>query len=164
MTAVPAVANGQLIDPAAWGNPVTNILNQRAENISFVPGGNLDTIAGAGTAVWITVGNLTVPAWAAKCILNYAICNIVVGAGFTSVEDLSIQAKIGTDAGRSYILNATVGAQYPSGSMFSPNDLVTLTSSGVKSLTISVTKTGAGAGTERVNTRSHITATAIYLP
>lgn len=161
MTAIPVVAAGQLIDPAAWGTPVANILNQRAESIVFTPVGNVDSPAGTG--VWITVGNLTVPAWAAKCILGYSLTTINTVGAVAGTEDFAIQAKIGTDAGRSYFVNNGFGGFIDKSWHF--NDLVTITATGVKSLTIVSTRAGAGATLNmRANTRSHITVTALYIP
>lgn len=161
MTVIPTVVAGQLIDPAAWGTPVANMLNQRAESIVFTPVGNTDSPAGTG--VWITVGNLTVPAWAAKVFLAYSLTNINTAGAVAGTEDFAVQAKIGTDAGRSYFVNGGVGGFVDKSWAF--NDLVTLTATGVKSLTLVSTRAGVGATVNmRANTRSHVTVTALYIP
>lgn len=138
------------VDPASTGSAV--------QELNFTPGGNLDT-PGAGTATWMTLGNVTVPAWATRAVVNYAINGAMCPSG--ADPNVSYQFKIGAVGGadRRLLGCAVTSQRFYQGR----SDLLTGLSSGSQSVTIASTWT-SGATVFRVDANSTITASFHFLP
>jgi hypothetical protein len=142
---------------AVWGDSVANTVNQSVTSIQFVPAGNTDTPL-AGSATWITLGNVTVPTWATQAIVGYNVYGILVIATGMSV---AAQIKVGTAAGT----NKRILDHGSTAGRFSIPivDKVTGLSTGVQSVTLFATWT-SGASPYRVDVNSFITAEITWLP
>lgn len=144
------------ISSTAFGIPVANQLNQQSAFMTFTPAGNSDT-PGAGTATWVTLGNVTVPTWATQALVDYT-CNGIYDTGTTSVASCVI--KIGSAAGQvsKRILTPGVANQR----IHMPiNDLVTGLSTGSQSVTLS--STFSSGSVVRADTTSFFTVQFTFL-
>jgi hypothetical protein len=126
---------------AAWADEVAGDIISLAGEASpapllFTPGGNTDTPA-AGTATWVTLGNITVPTWATKCNVVYT-CNGIYDTGTTS--NVSTVLKVGSVAGG---VSKRIGAPGVANQRFHVPiaDRLTGLSTGSQSVTISATFT-----------------------
>lgn len=125
--------------------------------ISFIPGGNLDT-PGAGTATWITVGNVTVPAWATKARVIWSIYSYYeTTAG--ALASCTFTLKIGSAAG---VTQRIPGSTSTWGMTVTSTDILTGLTTGVQSMTISATF--AAGSTWRIDTNSRVMAAIDWLP
>lgn len=141
---------------AAWADSVANWLNQLTATLLFTPGGNTDT-PGAGTATWVTLGNITVPTWSTQCVVTYT-CNGIYDTGTTS--SVSCVIKVGSAAGAVSKRILTPGVSLQRFHM-PITDLVTGLSTGSQSVTLSAT---FSAGTViRADTQTFFTAQFIFL-
>lgn len=157
MSQIPTVVNGvTTIDATTFGVPVANQLNQKHEHLALAPGANTDATTTAVMTLWLTLGNLTVPSWAVAAIISVSINEVSM---ITAAGPYDLQAKIGTDTGRTVGCNA-------SGQLLGINtnwhDKITLTSTGPKALTIWASRP-SGTGTLRALTTSDITANVTYI-
>ncbi len=122
---------------AAWADEVAQDVIDLAgteQVLLFTPGGALDTPA-AGTATWLTVGNVTVPTWATKCIASFTLSGVYcIGATASTTSVI----KIGTVAGAvsKIITHPGVANQRFQLPVF---DKLTGVSTGSQSVTISAT-------------------------
>ena len=159
MSTIPIVTNGvTTIDGPTFGVPVANQLNQKHEHVAYVPGANIDATNLGVQTLWLTLGNLTVPAWAASAIISVCI-NGVLLATASGACPYDLQARIGTDVGRTIRHDSTSAITTREVSW---NDKITLTSTGAKSLTIYAARI-SGADLLRVGVISDVTVNATYL-
>lgn len=143
---------------AAWADSVANFANA-IQSLTFIPGGNLDTPA-AGTATWMTLGNVTVPTWANTAVVIWSLASYSTGS--TAALSVTAGIKVGSAAGPTSSLPSAPGTANVG---MSPVYVDTLTglSSGTQSVTVSATFV-SGTGTFRVDTNDRITALIIFLP
>jgi hypothetical protein len=147
---------------AAWADEVAgDIISLAGEAapapLLFTPGGNTDT-PGAGTATWVTLGNITVPTWATKCNVVYT-CNGIYDTGTTS--SVSAVLKIGSVAGG---VSKRIGAPGVANQRFHVPiaDRLTGLSTGSQSVTISATFTAGSV--IRADATSFFTALFTFQP
>jgi hypothetical protein len=147
---------------AAWADEVAGDIISLAGEASpapllFTPGGNTDT-PGAGTATWVTLGNITVPTWATKCNVIYT-CNGIYDTGTTS--NVSMVIKVGAVAGG---VSKRVTAPGVANQRFQVPiaDRLTGLSTGSQSVTISATFTAGSV--IRADTTSFFTALFTFQP
>jgi hypothetical protein len=118
-------------------------------------GGNIDTAAGTNT--WLTLGNVTVPAWATNVSVDYTL-NGIYDTGTTG--SVTAVVKVGTAAGG--VSRRILGPGVANQRFHVPvRDRVTGLSSGSQSVTINTTQS---AGTYRFDTTAFATATFTFLP
>jgi hypothetical protein len=145
---------------AAWATDIAlDVIDLATTNqvLLFTPGGNTDT-PGAGTATWVTLGNVTVPTWASTCNVVYT-CNGIYDTGTTSV--VSAVIKIGSRSGAvsKRILTPDVANQRFHMPIV---DRLTGLSTGSQSVTISATFTSGSV--VRADTTSFFTALFTFQP
>jgi hypothetical protein len=108
--------------------------------VGLTPASTFST-PGAGTATWLTLGNVTVPVWATKARVTWSVSGYSDSA--VSALNVNCRLKIGTAQGVSMrIPGSTVQTQ---STLFS-SELVTAVPTGSQSVTISATY-NAGTGT-----------------
>lgn len=154
---VPVLAVGDLFT-ATTENLIANILNSIGTTMLFTPAGTTDT-PGAGTATWVTLGTLTVPAWATRTQVTVS-CNRVYDIGTTA--NVAVTLKVGTAAGG---VTGRLSSLTSSGSQaFNQtwSDLVSGLSAGTQSVTLSATFTSGSV--VRADANSRFTAAFIFLP
>jgi len=130
MTTIPVPATG---DPAtaSWAAAVANQLNQMRAFMTLA-NPNAST-PGAGTATWVTMGNITVPAWATQARVGLTACGINPSVANAGVD---IAVKIGSSTGALKRWTAvTAGARW----QFALNDLLTAVPTGSQSVTVQAT-------------------------
>lgn len=133
------------------------IMATQAAALLFTNAANFDTPT-SGTATWLTLGNITVPAWATKVLVTYSINGFyATGAGGGNA---SAVVKIGSTAGA--VSRRIVGEAGPSLRMnLTVTDLISAPAAGSNSVTIASTFT---AGTVyRHDTQSTTTASFIFI-
>jgi len=81
------------ISSTNFGVPVANQLNQQVAFQSFNPGGSTNT---AASGTWLTIGNLTVPTWATKAIIQ---CDATILSGSAANASATVQAQLGSALG-----------------------------------------------------------------
>jgi len=147
---------------AAWADEVAQDIVSLAGEAApapllFTPGGNTDT-PGAGTATWVTLGNITVPTWATKCNVIYT-CNGIYDTGTTS--NVSAVIKVGSAAGG---LSKRIDAPGVANQRFHMpiTDRVTGLSTGSQSVTISATFSSGSV--VRADATSFFTAQFTFQP
>jgi hypothetical protein len=147
---------------AAWADEVAQDVISLAGGASpppllFTPGGNTDT-PGAGTATWVTLGNITVPTWATKCNVTYTM-NGIFDTGTTS--NVSAVLKIGSVAGG---VSKRIDAPGVANQRFHVpiTDRLTGLSTGSQSVTISATFTAGSV--IRADVTSFFTALFTFQP
>lgn len=139
-------------------SPLGTITDSNAvQSIIFTPGVALDT-PGAGSATWITLGNVTVPVWATKAIVSYTIGGVLAtGTGNNVTAALKIGGASGTPA---RILDPGVVSQRFYHSL---NDTVSGLPTGVQSVTILATWV-VGGTVYRVDANSKLSAAITFMP
>jgi hypothetical protein len=129
------------------------LLGAASQTLLYTPVSNNDTPT-SGTATWFTMGNITVPTWATKCIVAYSVNGIITVA--TSINCTSVM-KVGGVAGavskRIMDLGTTAGRF-----TFSGQDRFTGLSAGSQSVTVSATWNAGTANSYRLDTSSYVTA------
>ena len=145
---------------AAWATDIAlDVIDLATTNqvLLFTPGGNTDT-PGAGTATWVTLGNITVPTWATKCNVVYTM-NGVFDTGTTS--SVTGVMKIGSVAGAA---SKRISAPGVANQRFHQPivDRLTGLSTGSQSVTISATFTAGSV--IRADTTSFFTALFTFQP
>ena len=150
---VPAVGD---TGTAAWADSVANMLNGLATTLLFTPGGNTDT-PGAGTATWVTLGNVTVPTWSTSCMVNVT-CDGIFDT--TTTANATAQLKIGSVGGavnKRLMIPGVTSQRFGQ----SWNDLLTGLSTGSQSVTLSATFVASGP--IRADTTAYFTVGFIFL-
>jgi hypothetical protein len=154
MATIPSPAVGDTAT-AAYADAVALQLNTPEQTLLFTPGGNTDT-PGAGTATWVTLGNITVPTWASTCFVTYTM-NGIYDTGTTS--NVAVVMKVGSISGavNKRILGVSISGQR----LHIPiADQFTGLSTGSQSVTLSATFT---SGTVvRADATSFFTALFIF--
>ncbi len=112
-------------------NDIANQINQMHGYITYAGAG--ETTPGAGTATWVTMGNVTVPAWASKAIVSLTITSITAGA---VVGAVGLAVKIGSSTGAVHRTTAAVTGRNPP---YAINDQLTSVPTGSQSVTIQAT-------------------------
>lgn len=133
--------------------------HRSSSHLVFSPAGNLDTPA-AGTATWMTLGNITVPAWATSADVVYAINGLYE---ITAAVNVSVVMKIGTVAGAVSKRILTPGYVAGTRTNLPIMDTFTGLTGGVKSVTLSAAWV-AGTGKDRVDASSYVTALFAWRP
>jgi hypothetical protein len=149
---------------AAWADEVAgdviDLAGSANQSLLYTPGGNTDTPT-SGTATWFTMGNITVPTWATKCIVTYSITGIITLA--TSINCTAI-FKVGSVSGslgsKRICDNGTTSGRYS----YTVTDLLTGLSTGSQSVTVSATWVAGTANSYRLDTTSHVTAVFRFQP
>jgi len=116
---------------AAVENDIANQINQMRTYITYT--GAAEVTPGAGTATWVTMGNVTVPTWATKARCSISINSAVASAAAAAIGPA---IKIGTSTG--VVQRITAPATGRQGSI-AWNDLLTSVPTGSQSVTIPVT-------------------------
>jgi len=140
------------ISSTTFGVPVANQLNQGTDYLFFTPAGS--TNSPAGPATWITLGNLTVPAWAASARIQI---NCVAIAGSAAAASANLQIKLGTVGGTLQSMPAPNGTTRFTAPIY---DKLTGITTGSQSLTIQSTNV---SGNLSADTTSHFVALIDYL-
>jgi hypothetical protein len=115
---------------AGWPDSVADQLNQMHAFMTLI-NPNTST-AGAGTATWVTMGNVTVPTWATKG----RVCLAITGFSGTAANASDIAVKIGTSTGQA---NRITSAVTTTRQAFPLNDLLTSVPTGSQSVTVQST-------------------------
>jgi hypothetical protein len=132
MAAIVSPATGDTAT-AAWADSVADQINQMHAFMTFVPGATFTTPA-SGTATWVTMGNVTVPAWATRARVSLTVTGIK--ANVTTAAVL-VAVKIGSSTG--------VGKLFATPTVTNPriqgalNDLLTSVPTGSQSVTVQAT-------------------------
>jgi hypothetical protein len=155
---VPAVGD---LATAAWADEVAqdvvDLAGGGTVSIIFGPGGVLSTPT-AGTATWVTVGNITVPTWATKAYATWSLYGVISSA---TEPNVSMQLKIGSAGGgavRVYGHGAAAGRFHTT-----LNELILGLSTGSQSVTISSTWT-SGANVFSLDVGSRVSAKFDFQP
>ena len=116
---------------SAWADSVADQINQMRTYITYT--GAAEVTPGAGTATWVTMGNVTVPTWATR-----ARCSISIKSAVASAAGVSMgpAIKIGTSTGVVQRITAPATGRQPT---IGWNDLLTSVPTGSQSVTIPVT-------------------------
>lgn len=148
---VPA-ANAILL--SAYTTAVANMLNQEDDYLTFTPLAGTNT-PGAGTALWVTLGNLSVPTWATKARITVHCCALT-GTVNNAVAGIAAQLGAGAagPAKRWTVPTATSRIQA------SAAWLLTGFGTGTQSLVLNAT---FGTGTLAVDTVSTFDVTVDYI-
>jgi len=158
MSVIASPAVGDLTSTSTFGAPVAAQLATPATQISFTPTGNLDTPL-AGTATWVTLGNVTVPAWAGSAIVVWSVAGVYENGAAPGTVNVTF--KIGTAAGAAIrILGPSVSLQR---FYIGYNDLITAPPTGSQSCVLSATWV-AGTTPYRLDTNDRVGASIIFLP
>ncbi len=117
---------------AGWPDSVADQLNQMHAYMTLA-NPNAST-PGAGTATWVTMGNITVPAWASKARVSLSMAGIQNNAANAAVD---IAVKIGSSTGGLW----RVQTQQATGRMDAGafNSLLTSVPTGSQSVTVQAT-------------------------
>jgi len=126
--AVPAVGDTGV---ASYADDVANQINQmHAYMVLTNP--NVAT-PGAGTATWVTMGNITVPTWATKGRVSLAMTGLTASVAACTV---TLAVKIGTSTGAGKFFATAQNTQRIE---FVLNDQLTSVPTGSQSVTIQAT-------------------------
>jgi hypothetical protein len=131
MAAIVSPATGDTAT-AAWADSVADQVNT-AHTFMTLANPNA-TSTGAGTATWVTMGNVTVPTWATKARISLAMTGLQATATTTSAN---LAVKIGSSTGAVHLIatpNLT-GTRIHAGF----NDLLTSVPTGSQSVTVQAT-------------------------
>lgn len=130
MAAIVSPATGDTAT-AAWADSVADQLNQMH---AFMTLANPNaTSTGAGTATWVTMGNVTVPTWATKA----RVCLSMAGLSATATtSQADIAVKIGTAVSPGVRMFYTLAARMPPVCIA---DLLTSVPTGSQSVTVQAT-------------------------
>jgi hypothetical protein len=143
--------NGTIWIPISPMSSDTNAV----QDLLYTQGGTIDTAA--GTTTWLTIGNVTVPAWATTVSVGYTL-NGIYDTGTTG--SVTAVVKIGSAAGA--VSRRILGPGVANQRFHVPiRDRVTGLASGSQSVTINTTQT---AGTYRFDATAFATATFTFLP
>ena len=112
-------------------NDIANQINQMHGYITYAGAG--ETTPGAGTATWVTMGNVTVPAWASKARVCLSITGITANAAAANVN---LAVKIGSSTGATKFFATAQNTQRVH---FPINDLLTSVPTGSQSVTVQAT-------------------------
>lgn len=112
-------------------------LNPTAKDfLNFVPGGTLTT-PGAGSALWATLGNLTVPAWATKARIAITATAVITSAAGASA---GVTVKLGAITGTAKRIVGPATTRF----QFEQVDQLAGLTAGVNSLTLQAGFVSAG--------------------
>jgi hypothetical protein len=132
------------------------------QTLQYTPGGNNDTPSSVGTspATWFTMGNITVPTWATKCNVVYAIVGVfAVATGISASAVLKVGSVVGALGSKRILDGGTTGRF-----SFAVCEKFTGLSTGSQSVTMSASYTAGTVSSYRVDTVSHITARFDFQP
>jgi len=130
---VPAVGDTGV---AAYADAVANQINQMHAFIT-VANPNVST-PGAGTATWVTMGNVTVPTWATRGRVCLAMSGL---SGSAAGSNADVAVKIGTSTGVAHRITAQViTTRFGVGF----NDLLTSVPTGSQSVIVQASFVGTG--------------------
>jgi len=116
---------------ASVENDIANQINQmHAYMVLTNP--NVST-PGAGTATWVTMGNVTVPTWATRARVCLSITGITAAAAPATVN---LAVKIGSSTGATKFFATAQNTQRVN---FPINDLLTSVPTGSQSVTVQAT-------------------------
>lgn len=156
MSVIPSPSVGDQVSGATFGAAVAAQLAAPDDQISFTPAG-ATAMTGAGTTTWLTLGNITVPAWAGSAIVSWTIGGLF-DPGTTG--NSTAVFKIGTATGNACrLLGPGLANQRFS---FSYNDRIAAPPSGSQSITVQTTWTAGSLYT--VDAQCRISAVFTYLP
>ncbi len=117
---------------AANQNDIANQLNQMHAYMTLA-NPNVST-PGSGTATWVTMGNITVPAWATRARVSLSMAGIQNNAANAAAD---IAVKIGTSTGGSWRLQTQQAIGRMDAGAF--NSLLTSVPTGSQSVTVQAT-------------------------
>jgi hypothetical protein len=129
--AVPAVGDTGV---ASYADDVANQINQMHAFMTLV-NPNVNS-PGAGTATWVTMGNITVPTWATRGRVSLT-ANGCSAASLPAAADIAV--KIGSSTGAAKRWTATVAVGTSRLPTLGLNDLLTSVPTGSQSVTVQAT-------------------------
>lgn len=132
---------------------------EQSSYIVYVPGGNVDATVSAAWSDWLTLGDVTVPAWATNAIITVAINGFYDITAANNVY--ALRPKLGTPTGSAAPNVRGVGTSARTGATVI--DTVSGLSSGSQSLRLQAYKLGGG-GQFRADGSVVVSAVVVFKP
>lgn len=132
--------------------------NSGRQALVFNPTGSLITPTSAGSSTWVTLGNVTVPAWATSCTVILAIAGM-----FATVANSGVKLGVNVGSSAAFAPSYSDNAASVRRSFSSVSQLTGLTPGAVVAVTITATWI-TGTGGIEVDPASTVGATVEFTP